>query len=155
MHNVAVSDTLLILSRLVLRAWWETSHEHCDRFGLCSRSPSIRRFSSRADMPWFPISLTEQRNVNSDCRLSDETVERFRRTGLHKTLLPAAYGGYEMGFSALLETSYAIGKVCASSAWVCGIYMAGNWFGGLFPKQVQDEIWGEDPGSPSPARSRR
>ena len=81
----------------------------------------------------------------ADCRISDEIIQRFRETGLHKTLLPAAYGGYEMGFSALLETSFAIGKVCASSAWVCGIYMASNWFGGLFPKQVQDEIWGEDP----------
>jgi len=26
----------------------------------------------------------------SDCRVSDESVEQFRHTGLHKTLLPAA-----------------------------------------------------------------
>ena len=76
----------------------------------------------------------------SDCRLSDETVEQFRQTGLHKTLLPAAYGGYEMGFSALLETSFSIGKVCASSAWVCGLYMVHSWLGGLFPKKAQDEF---------------
>jgi alkylation response protein AidB-like acyl-CoA dehydrogenase len=81
----------------------------------------------------------------TDCRVSDEIVERFRQTGLHKALLPAAYGGYEMGFSALLETSFSIGKVCASSAWVCGLYMAHSWFGGLFPKQAQDELWGQDP----------
>ncbi|MGA9893366.1 MAG: acyl-CoA dehydrogenase family protein [Xanthobacteraceae bacterium] len=79
--------------------------------------------------------------------MSDETVERFRQTGLHKTLLPAAYGGYEMGFSALLETSFSIGKVCASSAWVCGLYMVHSWLGGLFPKKAQDEIWGQDPGT--------
>ena len=78
----------------------------------------------------------------SDCRVSDESVEQFRETGLHKTLLPAAYGGYEMGFSALLETSFSIGKVCASSAWVCGLYMVHNWLGGLFPKKAQDELWG-------------
>src|SRR5258706_8722209 len=66
----------------------------------------------------------------SDCRVSDETVEQFRKTGLHKTLLPAVYGGYEMGFSALLDTSFAIGKVCASSAWGCGLYMVHNWLGG-------------------------
>jgi len=83
----------------------------------------------------------------SDCRVSDEMVERFRETGLHKTLLPAAYGGYEMGFSAMLETSVAIGKVCASSAWVCGLYMVHNWFGGLFPKEAQDEMWGRDSGA--------
>src|SRR5262245_12025315 len=78
----------------------------------------------------------------SDCRVSDESVEQFRETGLHKTLLPAAYGGYEMSFSALLETSFSIGKVCASSAWVCGLYMVHNWLGGLFPKKAQDELWG-------------
>jgi alkylation response protein AidB-like acyl-CoA dehydrogenase len=50
-----------------------------------------------------------------------------------------------MGFSALLQTSFAIGKVCASSAWVCGLYMVHNWLGALFPKQAQDEIWGQDP----------
>jgi len=83
----------------------------------------------------------------SDCRVSDESVEQFRETGLHKTLLPAAYGGYEMGFSALLETSFSIGKVCASSAWVCGLYMVHNWLGGLFPKQAQDELWGQDSGT--------
>jgi alkylation response protein AidB-like acyl-CoA dehydrogenase len=83
----------------------------------------------------------------SDCRVSDEAVQLFRATGLHKTLLPAAYGGYEMGFSALLETSFAIGKVCASSAWVCGLYMVHGWLGALFPKQAQDEMWGEDPGA--------
>jgi alkylation response protein AidB-like acyl-CoA dehydrogenase len=85
--------------------------------------------------------------TETDCRVSDELVERFRQTGLHKTLLPAAYGGYEMGFSALLDTSFAVAKVCASSAWVCGLYMAHSWFGGLFPKQAQDEMWGEDPGA--------
>jgi alkylation response protein AidB-like acyl-CoA dehydrogenase len=83
----------------------------------------------------------------SDCRVSDKSVEQFRETGLHKTLLPAAYGGYEMGFSALLETSFSIGKVCASSAWVCGLYMVHSWLGGLFPKKAQDELWGRDSGT--------
>jgi alkylation response protein AidB-like acyl-CoA dehydrogenase len=83
----------------------------------------------------------------SDCRVSDEMVERFRATGLHKTLLPAAYGGYEMGFSALLETSFAIGKACTSSAWVCGLYMVHNWVGALFPKEAQDEMWGGNSGA--------
>ena len=45
-------------------------------------------------------------------------LERFRDTGLHKTLMPAAYGGYEMGFSAMLETSVAIGKSARRSLGV-------------------------------------
>jgi alkylation response protein AidB-like acyl-CoA dehydrogenase len=86
-------------------------------------------------------------HCEAEFRVPDETIEEFRETGLHKTLLPAAYGGYEMGFSATLETSVAIGKVCASSAWVCGLYMVHNWLGALFPKEAQDELWGEDPGA--------
>ena len=92
-----------------------------------------------------PYFADRAARCESDCRVSDETVERFRETGLHRTLLPAAYGGYEMGFSALLETSFSIGKVCASSAWVCGLYMVHDWLGGLFPKKAQDELWGRDP----------
>lgn len=81
----------------------------------------------------------------SECKVPDETVERFKQTGLHKTLLPAAYGGYELGFSTMLETSFALGKACTSTGWVCGLYMAHSWLGGLFPKQAQDDMWGEDP----------
>ena len=83
----------------------------------------------------------------ADCRVSEEIVQRFRETELHKTLLPAAYGGYETGFSALLDTSFAIGKVCASTAWVCGLYMVHSWLGALFPKQAQDDVWGDNPNS--------
>jgi alkylation response protein AidB-like acyl-CoA dehydrogenase len=89
-----------------------------------------------------PFFADRAARCESDCRVSDEAIEQFRETGLHKTLLPAPYGGYEMGFSALLETSFSIGRVCASSAWVLGLYMAHNWFGGLFPKKAQDELWG-------------
>jgi alkylation response protein AidB-like acyl-CoA dehydrogenase len=82
-----------------------------------------------------------------ECRVPEETVAAFRETGLHRTLLPAAYGGYEMGFSALLETSVAFGKACTSTAWVCGLYMVHSWFGALFPKEAQDELWSDDPGA--------
>ena len=98
-------------------------------------------------MPCSPHFADRAARCESHCCVSDEAVEQFRETGLHKTLLPAAYGGYEMGFSALLETSFLIGKVCASSAWVCGLKMAHNSLGGLFPKKAQDELWGQDLGT--------
>jgi alkylation response protein AidB-like acyl-CoA dehydrogenase len=85
--------------------------------------------------------------TEADCHVPEETVAAFRATNLHKALLPAAYGGYEMGYSAMLDTSFALGKVCASSAWVLGLYMAHNWFGGLFPKECQDDVWGSNSGA--------
>ena len=81
----------------------------------------------------------------AECRVSDAVIERFKATALHRTIQPAAYGGYEMGFSALLQTSFALAEVCASTAWVCGLYMVHGWLAGLFPKEAQDEVWGADP----------
>jgi alkylation response protein AidB-like acyl-CoA dehydrogenase len=80
----------------------------------------------------------------SACRVPEETVARFKATGLHRVLLPARYGGQELGFGPILQTSFALGKVCASTAWVLGLYMAHDWLGALFPKEAQDEIWGDD-----------
>lgn len=85
----------------------------------------------------------------ADCeanrRVSEETVAAFKATGLHRAIQPARYGGYEMGFKALLDISHAYGQICASSAWVCGLYIAHNWLAGLFPIEAQDDVWGEDP----------
>jgi alkylation response protein AidB-like acyl-CoA dehydrogenase len=85
----------------------------------------------------------------ADCeaarRVPEETVAAFKATGLHRAIQPARYGGYEMGFKALLDTSFAFGQVCASTAWVCGLYIAHNWALGLFPIETQDDVWGEDP----------
>src|SRR5262249_19518598 len=51
-----------------------------------------------------------------------------------------------MGFSALLVTRFSIGKVCASSDWVCGLYMVHSWFGGVVPTEVQEELWSRESG---------
>ena len=111
-----------------------------------SESPSCEELVARGHALVEAIA-GRAAQCEADCRVPQETVDSFRETGLHRTLLPAAYGGYEMGFAALVETGFAFGKVCTSTAWVCGLYMAHSWIGGLFPKPMQDELWGDDPGA--------
>jgi alkylation response protein AidB-like acyl-CoA dehydrogenase len=81
----------------------------------------------------------------SEARVPAETVERFKAAGLHRALMPARYGGHEVGFGPVVETSFLLGRECASTAWVLGLYMAHGWLGALFPKEAQDDIWGENP----------
>jgi alkylation response protein AidB-like acyl-CoA dehydrogenase len=78
------------------------------------------------------------------CRVPEETVAQFKATGLHRVMQPARYGGHALSFMPMVETSFALGQACASTAWVCGLYMAHAWLGGLFPREAQDEIWGGD-----------
>ena len=76
----------------------------------------------------------------SDCRVSDEAVARFVKRACTRLCCRRPTADTKW-VSRPARTSFAIGKVCASSAWVCGLYMAHSWLGGLFPKQAQDEMW--------------
>ena len=112
------------------------------------KTPSF--FVNDEKQAWFDFSSGLNGNIFDFVMKTEgvsfpEAVERL--ASMAGMALPAAYGGYEMGFSALLDTSFSIGKVCASSAWVCGLYMVHNWLGGLFPKKAQDELWGQDSGT--------
>jgi len=42
--------------------------------------------------------------------------------------------------------SATLGTGCASTAWVCGLYMIHNWALTLFPETPQDEIWSKNDG---------
>jgi len=107
-------------------------------------APSLAELAQRA-LPLVPDIAARAADCEAQCRVPEESVAAFKATGLHKTMQPARYGGYELSFAPMVETSYAVGQACASSAWVFGLYMAHNWLGALFPKEAQDEIWGEDP----------
>ena len=106
--------------------------------------PSIEDLVARAQALVADISALSAQ-CEADYRVSAEIVERFKAAGLHRANQPAAYGGYELGFIPQLETSFSVGKACASTAWVFGLYMAHNWLTGLFPKEAQDDVWSADP----------
>jgi len=78
-------------------------------------------------------------------KVPEETVAQFKAAGLHKALQPKRYGGYEGSFETILGVSMNWGRECASTAWVCGLYMAHNWLTALFPKECQDDVWGDNP----------
>ena len=98
-----------------------------------ANAPGIEDLSQRA-LPLVADIAARAAQCEAECRVPEESVAAFKATGLHKTMLPARYGGYELSFAPMIETSYAIGQACASSAWVFGLYMVHNWLGALFPK---------------------
>lgn len=77
-------------------------------------------------------------------RLPDETVKAFQEAGLFRAVQPKRYGGYELDLATFYQAVIEIGAVCASSAWILGVVGIHNWQMALFPKQAQDDVWGED-----------
>ena len=78
-------------------------------------------------------------------RMPDETIEDLHRTGLFRILQPKRVGGSELPFRAIVELVAAISRGDGSTGWVLANLAAHHWLLGMWPKQAQDEIWGESP----------
>src|SRR5215207_1586558 len=78
-------------------------------------------------------------------RLPDETIEDLHRAGLFRTLQPKRVGGSELPFRSIVELVSVIGKGDGSTAWVLANLAAHHWMLGMWPKQAQDEVWGDSP----------
>lgn len=78
-------------------------------------------------------------------RLPDETIEDLAAAGLFGMLVPAKFGGPELGFEAMAAACREAGAACASTGWLSVIYTLHNWMVGLFPEQAQAEVWAERP----------
>jgi resorcinol 4-hydroxylase (FADH2) len=85
------------------------------------------------------------RTTETERRISDQTVDEFRNAGFFRLMQPASFGGYEYGFTALLDLVMILGRGCTSSAWNCAIAMSHQWLIGGFPQSAQEDVWSEHP----------
>lgn len=77
-------------------------------------------------------------------RLPDSTLAELRDAGLFRAVQPVAHGGYGLPPSVIYDIQLELGRADASAAWVFGVLSVHTWQLALFPKQAQDEVWGED-----------
>jgi alkylation response protein AidB-like acyl-CoA dehydrogenase len=78
-------------------------------------------------------------------RIPDATDADFRDAGFYRVLQPARYGGLEARYGLHTMLAAEIGRGCASSAWAASITACHAWMLGMFPREAQDEVWGDDP----------
>lgn len=78
-------------------------------------------------------------------RLLDETEKDFHDAGLFRMVQPARVGGAELDFGILVDMGAVIGQACGSSAWNLINLGCHHWMLGMFPPEIQDEVWDENP----------
>ena len=78
-------------------------------------------------------------------RLPDATWNALLESGMLRGFQPARWGGAEAHpgdyFAAISEIARADG----SAGWVNGVIGVHPWQLALFPRELQEEVWGEDP----------
>ncbi|WP_026413620.1 acyl-CoA dehydrogenase family protein [Actinomadura oligospora] len=74
-------------------------------------------------------------------RLADEQIEALADAGLFRLRTPVRYGGYEADTRTLVRVAAELGAVDGSLAWTTQVYWIPTWMAGLFPDEVQDEVF--------------
>ncbi|MEB8339582.1 3-hydroxy-9,10-secoandrosta-1,3,5(10)-triene-9,17-dione monooxygenase oxygenase subunit [Streptomyces endophyticus] len=89
----------------------------------------------------------EERAVAADeaRRIPSSTVGELTDAGVFRMLQPRRYGGLEADPVDFYEVVRTISAVCCSTGWVASVLGVHPWQLALFPRQAQEEVWGEDP----------
>jgi alkylation response protein AidB-like acyl-CoA dehydrogenase len=78
-------------------------------------------------------------------QIPTENVEALRSAGLYKIVQPREFGGYEYDFDVLVDLIIEIGRACASTAWVCGLFAAHQWLLAGLSREAQRDVWDNNP----------
>lgn len=74
-------------------------------------------------------------------RLKDETVEALADAGVFRLRVPKRYGGYEADCATIADVAAQLARGDGSPAWVASVSWITSWMVGLFPDEVQDEVF--------------
>jgi len=77
-------------------------------------------------------------------RLPDEWIEELADIGIFKLRIPQRFGGYEADTRTLIEVAGELARADGSLAWVTSVYWIPTWMAGLFPDEVQEEVFATD-----------
>jgi 3-hydroxy-9,10-secoandrosta-1,3,5(10)-triene-9,17-dione monooxygenase len=78
-------------------------------------------------------------------RLPDETLRDFHDAKLFRIHQPKRVGGEELEFAAVVTYGALLARACASTSWNWVNFAAHHMMLGMFPPEVQDEVWGSSP----------
>ncbi|MFF3494502.1 3-hydroxy-9,10-secoandrosta-1,3,5(10)-triene-9,17-dione monooxygenase oxygenase subunit [Streptomyces sp. NPDC002795] len=93
------------------------------------------------------LPAIEERAVAADeaRRIPRSTVGELVDAGVFRMLQPRRYGGLEADPVDFYEVVRTISAVCCSTGWVASVLGVHPWQLALFPRQAQEEVWGENP----------
>lgn len=74
-------------------------------------------------------------------RLHDEVVEALADAGVFRLRVPARYGGLEADTQTLHRVMTELGRGDGSVAWTASVWAIPGWMVGMFPDEVQDEVY--------------
>ncbi|MFD7659166.1 acyl-CoA dehydrogenase family protein [Actinosynnema sp. NPDC059797] len=91
----------------------------------------------------MPVLRANAEWAHEHRRLHEETVKALTDAGVFRMRVPRRYGGYESDARTMVEVADLIAQVDGSAAWVVSCSWIAGWGIGLFPDQVQDDVFAD------------
>ncbi|MEV7908094.1 acyl-CoA dehydrogenase family protein, partial [Streptomyces anulatus] len=101
-----------------------------------SRTELVRRASELV-----PLLQKNALWAEENRRLPDESIEALTDAGILKMRVPARYGGYESDMHTVVEVLAELARGDGSHSWTVAVWAISTWMVGLFPDEVQDEVF--------------
>ncbi|WP_442113630.1 p-hydroxyphenylacetate 3-hydroxylase oxygenase component [Pseudomonas sp. NUPR-001] len=93
----------------------------------------------------LPAIAANAAQAEQDRMVPAENIAMLKGLGLHRAFQPKPYGGLEMSLPDFCDCIALLAGACASTAWAMSLLCTHSHQLAMFPKQLQDEIWGANP----------
>jgi len=79
--------------------------------------------------------------MDDNRRLHDDVIEALTSADILKMRVPVRYGGYESDMETVVDVLAELGRGDGSTSWTVAVWAISTWMLGLFPDEVQDEVF--------------
>ncbi len=92
-----------------------------------------------------PMLREHARQVETDRRIANHTIEAIVGAGLARILQPRRWGGYEVSHDAAFDVAVEIASGCGSTGWCASLLNIHDWWLAAFPEEAQHDVWRDTP----------
>jgi alkylation response protein AidB-like acyl-CoA dehydrogenase len=107
---------------------------------LQTKAPTREELVGRAS-ELVPLLRSRSLWIDEHRRLPDDVIEALADSGILKMQAPSQYGGYESDARTLVDVHAELARGDSSAAFCVSVWSLLNWMAGLWPDEVQDEVF--------------
>lgn len=109
---------------------------------VVSQVPSRTELAGRA-AGLVPLLQKNALWTEENRRLPEESIDAITEAGLLRMRIPTRYGGYESDMRTVVDVLSELARGDGSTSWTVAVWAISSWMVGLFPDQVQDEVFAD------------
>lgn len=81
--------------------------------------------------------------IEENRRLPDVVIQALTDAGITRMRVPVRYGGYESDMRTVVDVIAELARGDGATSWTVSVWAISSWMAGLFPDEVQDEIFAD------------